>query len=114
MSAKCVILAGVKMKYNSLVTLEEIAKYDQLIDNDPLIPANYKMVAVIREVCRAGLWLSEQLTKSGCPGILITRIQWTAGRLSYGRDIWEVHKDILQKYQNNELIFEEDPDEIKN
>ena len=35
-------------------------------------------------------------------------------KLSFGRDVWNVHQDILQKYQDNELIFEEDPDAIKN
>jgi hypothetical protein len=49
-----------------------------------------------------------------CPESLILRIRWTAGALSFGRDIWKIHQDILQKYKDNELIFEEDPDEIKN
>jgi hypothetical protein len=100
--------------HNRIVSIEEIKKYDKIIDDDPLIPTAMKTIQVIREVCRAGLWLSEQLVKSGCPDILIPRISWTAGKLSFGRDVWDVHQEILQKYQDNELLFEEDPDEIKN
>lgn len=99
--------------YNKLVSLNKIEKYDENINNDSLIPQSYKENPTIREVCRAGLWLAEELEKLGCHNILICRIQWTAGKLSFGRNIWEVHEEILEKYKNNTLIFEEDLNEIK-
>ncbi len=96
------------------ITQEDLDRWNSNIDNDPWIAPQLVTIPIMREVCCAGLWLAEQLAKSGCPDILIPRIQWTAGKLSFGRDVWDVHQDILQKYQDNELIFEEDPDEIKN
>lgn len=100
--------------YNKFVSLECIKKYDLNINNDKAIRRDYKDNLLIREVCRAGLWLSEELEKSNCPQSMIVRIRWTAGKLSFGRDIWETHSQILEKYKNNELIFEEDLKEIKN
>lgn len=96
------------------ITQEDIDRWNNNIDNDQFISPQLAAIPIIREVCQAGIWLAEQLEKSGCPNILIPRIQWTAGKLSFGRDVWDVHQDILSKYQSNELIFEEDPNEIKN
>lgn len=98
----------------NFITKQDIKRWSDNIDQDPHITSAIRNSPVIREVCYAGLWLSEELEKEGCPFPLITRIQWTAGKLSYGRDIWEVHQDILTKYRNNELTFEEDPHVVKN
>lgn len=96
------------------VTDKDIVRWSDNIDNDPNLNSTMRNNPIIREVCYAGLWLSESLEKAGCPEFLMGRILWTAGKLSYGRDIWEVHQDILEKFKNNELNFEEDPNEVKN
>jgi len=90
------------------ITNEDITRWSNNIDQDPYISTAMRENETIREVCYAGLFLIEELEKLKCPNSLINRIQYTAGKLSFGRDIWEVHQDILEKYKNNELIFEEE------
>lgn len=100
--------------YNKYIDLDKIKEYDKNIDNDKSIPIEYKNNQVIREVCRAGLYLSEELKKINCPDDVIVKLQFHAGKLSFGRDIWEIHQTILMDYKNNSLIFEEDLNENKN
>jgi hypothetical protein len=93
------------------ITNEKISEYDEMIDSDPESQP-LAASATIREVCYAGLYLAEELEKLQCPEEYILRIQYTCGQLSFGRDPWEVHQDILQRYQNNELQFELDSNNI--
>ena len=102
------------MNRPEFITNEDIARWSDNIDRDPYFSPALLCSPLIREVCFAGLWLTEKLEKLNCPPTIITRIQWTAGKLSFGKDIWEVHQEILEKYKNNELVFEEDPSEINN
>ena len=96
------------------VTEKDVDRWSNNIDHDPQIGSLFKRNYSLREVLYCGLWLSEELEKIGCPFSIIHRIQWTAGQLSFGRDPWEVHQDILNKYKGDELVFEEDPNEVKN
>ncbi len=98
--------------YNKYVTFEQLSEYDHNIDNDPYIDDLIKKNPTIREVCRAGLFLCSALEDLDCPQSLILRIQWTAGKLSYRNDPWEVHASILEKYKNNTLVLEEDPEDL--
>lgn len=96
------------------ITDQQIITWEETIRQDPILLALPKEVIdlpIFKEVCYAGLWLGEELVKIQCPSSFITRIQWQAGKLSYGRDPWEVHQKLLQAYINNEMIFESDPDE---
>lgn len=102
------------MQRPEFISDEDIARWSKNIDQDLYISPELAASPIIREVCYAGLWLCEKLEKLGCPEILITRIQWTAGKISFGRDIWEVHQEILREYETNSLSFEEDFNEIKN
>lgn len=102
------------MSRPDFVSEEDILRWSDNIDNDPGFPKSLAASSTIREVCYAGLWLSEQLDQLGCPDFVIVRIQDAAGRLSYGRDPWDVSQELLTKYQTNELVFEEDPDAVKN
>jgi hypothetical protein len=96
------------------VTEKDIAEWSDNIDNDEQIPKYLLKEPLIREVCFAGLWMCEELEKLGCPEYLIVRIQEAAGRLSFGRDPWEVSKTLLDTYKANELNFEQDPSGITN
>jgi hypothetical protein len=96
------------------VTEDDVTRWSSNIDTDPGLPKSLAASPTVREVCYAGLWLCEELEKLECPAILIVRIQDAAGRLSFGRDPWEVSFELLKRYQSNELVFEEDPDADKN
>lgn len=91
------------------VTPQDIMRWSVIIDNDPALPKEYANNSVIREVCLAGLWLCDELEKLGCSPDIIVRIQWAGGRLSFGRDTWEVHQKLLEDYKNNLLKFAPDP-----
>ena len=95
--------------HNKYASLKQIKEYDENIDNDTTLPQSIKDNVLFREVCRAGLYLAYELTKLNCPQDLIVRIQHAAGGLSFGRDVWETHYNILQSYVNNELDFDDDP-----
>ena len=100
------------MSRPKFVTDEDILRWSEIIDQDPNVPALLVASEVIREVCYAGLWLCEELDKLGCPDEMISRIQYTCGKLSFGRDTWEVHQKVLEEYKNNQLEFAQDPIEM--
>jgi hypothetical protein len=95
------------------VTNEDLSRWSEIIDNDPLMPKGLAENPIIREVCYAGQWLADKLTELECPGHLVGRIMYTAGQLSFGHpDTWEVHEDLLTRFINGELEFEMDPEDI--
>ena len=55
-------------------------------------------------------WLTEQLVALQCPEECIARIQYTAGKLTFGRDIWTVFQEMVESYKLNKMEFEPDPD----
>ena len=92
------------------VTREDIVRWQEIIDKDPTFPKEYLDMALLMGVCYAGCYLVEKLQLLECPEHLITRIQWTAGKLSFGKDPWEVHEQMLNDYIDNKLVFEIDPE----
>lgn len=92
----------------------QIKEWDEVIELDKNIPNELKKSSIIKEVCYAGLWLVEELEHLNCPDSLIFRIQFTAGKLSFGRDPWEISEMILLKYKNNELDIEPDIENLSN
>lgn len=95
------------------ISIEDIARWNHNVNNDPNFPKFLTTSQIIMEVVYAGFWLCEELEKLECPSILITRIQETAGRLSFGRDPWDVSNELLHAFINNNLNYEED-DGLKN
>lgn len=93
---------------------EDISRWSNNIEKDPNMPSFVLSNAIFREVCYSGLYLSEELEKLKCPDEIIVRIQFTAGKLSFGRDPWEVCIDLLNRYKKDELEFESDPDKELN
>ena len=100
-------------KRPNFISTEDFSRWDKNIDTDPNIHYQISIEPIIREVLYAGLWLIEELEKLSCPYEFIARIQFAAGKLCFGRDPWEVHQSMLEKYKNDELKFEADTD-IKN
>jgi len=91
------------------VTNEDILRWSENIDNDPKVPKFMSEQAILREIMYAGLWFCEELEKLGCNPILIVRLQHAAGGLCFGKpDPWEVHQEVLEAYQNNDIDFEMD------
>lgn len=96
------------MKRPEFVTNEDLDRWSESIDNDENIPQEMANQPIIREACYAGLWLCEELDKLECPEEIRDRIQFTAGKLSWGRDIWQVHQDMLENYRTDQLEYEVD------
>lgn len=88
------------------VTNEDILRWSEKIDQD--LPPNLASDAIIREVCYAGQWLVEQLRELQVPEEIMARLQYTAGKLSFGRDPWDMHRGLLLAYEDNQLDFETD------
>jgi len=89
------------------LTYEKIAEYDKIIDNDPLMDENLSQNPIVREVCYAGQYLCEQLTKINCPDHVIGQIMYTAGAMCYGRkDPWPIHQDMYNRFVAGELEFQ--------
>lgn len=100
------------MRRPDFVTNEDIIRWSENVDKNQNISVGMKDNPIMREVLYAGLWLDEELSKLDCPPELIVRIQYTAGRISYKRDVWKIHQNMLQAYQENTLDYEEDPAEL--
>lgn len=94
----------------TFVTEEDIKRWEDNMEADGSFPVVLFDNPTIREVCYAGLWLCEQLDALRCPSEYITRIQYTAGQLSFGHDPWKVHQEFLESYKLNDMQFEPDPE----
>ena len=93
------------------ITNEDIIRWSQQIIEE--LPAEQSEDVIIREVCMAGMWLVEQLQELLCPDEVCAQLQHSAARLSFGRDIWEVHQKMLHGYQTSALIIESDLDPLQ-
>lgn len=98
------------MSRPDFITEEDIAKWDHIIDTDPAMPIAVLDEPLIREVMYAGLWLTEELIKAECSEENIFLLQFTAGQLSFGKDPWDVHQEMLDDYLNNRIEFPIDYD----
>lgn len=98
------------MSRPDFVTNEDILRWSEKIDQD--LPKNLASDAIIREVCYAGQWLVEQLQELQVPDEIVARLQYTAGKLSFGRDPWEMHRGLLLAYEDNQLVFEPELEEL--
>ena len=95
------------------VTNEDLSRWDEIIDNDPIVSPAMLQNPIVREVCYAGQWLADKITELNCPDHVIGRIMYTAGRICFGRkDPWEVHLDILNRFVDGTLEYEVDSDNI--
>ena len=99
------------MKRPEFVSNEDITRWSDHLDNDTQMPKGLDSLPLFQEVLYAGMWLGEQLQQLGCSDLLMTRITYTAGQLSFGRDPWEVVQEVLKAYKDNELEFEIDYNE---
>src|SRR5271165_1246976 len=102
------------MSRPNFISHQDIVRWDNNLQNDPYLSPDILSQPIIREVCYCGLWLVEELEKLQCPLEYRVRIQYTAGKLSYGRDPWEVHQELLEGYVMNTLQFEEEPNPTLN
>lgn len=99
------------MQRPDFVSSEDLARWADNLDNDPNVPKVVSSAPLMREVLYAGLWLAEKLKEENCNELLITRIQYTMGALSFGNNPWQVAQDMLTAYNNNDLTFEIDYNE---
>lgn len=90
------------------VTEEDIERWTPAVDL--ALPEELRNTSLVREVCYAGMWLGEQLEILDCPEDYNVRIIYTAGKLSFGRDPWEVAQTLLKGYQDQTLIYDPDPE----
>ncbi len=89
------------------VTNEDILRWSETIDNDPIITPTMAQIPIVREVCYAGQWLVDRLTELDCPAHLIFQMMFTAGQLCFGRpDPWQVHQEMLTEFINANIDFE--------
>ena len=100
------------MSRPEFVTNEDLARWDEIIDEDAMLPKVVSDNPIIREACYAGQWLGEELAKLGCSQEKSIRIIFTAGKLSFGRDTWQVSIDMLKAYKEETLEYEQDPLEL--
>jgi hypothetical protein len=84
------------------ITKDQLSRWSKEIDLS--LPESVN-IPIVREVCYAGLWLTGVLRDLHCPEQLIERIQFTAGKVSFGRDPWEIHQYYIDGYKNNKLDF---------
>ena len=92
------------------VTSEDLLRWSENIDHDPLLSPGLAQNPLVREVCYAGQWLCERLKLLECPDHIIGQIMYTAGQICFGRpDPWKVHQDMLDGYIDGTLEFKEEP-----
>lgn len=90
------------------ISEQDIKRWDETLKDDKIM-SKMKYSDVFKEVLYANLYLREQLETLDCPEDLIVRINYTAGKMSFGRDPWDVSEYLLEQYKGNELVLESDP-----
>jgi hypothetical protein len=85
------------------ITEVDLQRWDDNLKNDKDLPQGLIDDPTIKEVCRAGLYLAEQLSLMNCPTDYIVRIQYTAGKMSFGRDPWEIAEQMLREFNYQKL-----------
>lgn len=90
------------------ITSEQVIAWDLNIQNDKMIPEYLKNNPIILEVMRSGLWVAEELDKLGCDRVMITQLQYTHGRLCFGRDAWEQASLIVNDYAAGNFTINKD------
>ncbi len=94
------------------VTNEDLLRWSEKIQRDPLMGSAIMQSDVVKEVCFAGFWLSERLKELQCNETLIGRIIYTAGRMCFGQeDPWDIHRILLTEYVDGTLIYEKNLEE---
>lgn len=83
----------------NFITQEDISRWDLNISSDQNLPKGFADDEKQREVCYAALWLYEQLSALGCDEENIFKLQYTAGRLSYYNDPWDVHQQVVEQFK---------------
>jgi hypothetical protein len=84
----------------------DITRWNLNILNDSL--ANeISQNAILKEICYAGYWLTEQLTLLKCHSNIIDQIIYSSGTQCFSQpDPWIIHQNMLNHYLNNELEFD--------
>lgn len=100
------------MRRPDFVTNEDLERWLRKIQQDEELVPEIVSQPILMELCYAGSWLCEELEKEGCPEEFISRIQITAAQIAFGRDIWQVHLDMLDKYKNSQLDYEVDVSDL--
>lgn len=94
------------------ISPEDVLRWDEMINNDTMVPGTLKDQAMIREIMIAGFWLMEQLETLGCEEHLIVQLQYTLGAKSFGANCWVIAQELLTAYKANELDILVDEEEV--
>ena len=97
------------MKRPNFISDKDIARWDLELSHDPIIYQHILTSPILKEVCYAGMWLVEELSKLDCPPETITDLQYSAGKASFGKDIWNIHQEYLSAYRNGRVDYDIDP-----
>lgn len=89
------------MSRPDFISLEDITRWNNLIESE--LPEELANNETIKEVCYAGQWLGEQLASLYCSEDYMESIIHTAGKLSFGRDPWDIAERLFKAYRNDEL-----------
>lgn len=96
------------------ISNEDIKRWEKNLKEDKITSPYTRNNPILREVCYANIFLREKLEQLNCPEELILRINFTAGKMSFGRDPWGIAEFLLEKYEKNELVLEPDPNAESN
>lgn len=98
------------MSLHNFLSDDKYIEYTEKLKEDFSISDSLRENPIFREVCLAGYYLIDQLQELGCPELDIIKLQWHAGKCSFGRDPWEIHQQVIQDFKNDKLEFEPDED----
>lgn len=90
------------MSRPDFVTDEDIARWDQAIKPDS--DSGFSLLAIfpgMKEVVYAGQWFAEEMTKLGVPEEKIVELAFVGGRLSFHKDPWEAHQELLDIFKKS-------------
>lgn len=95
------------MKRPDFVTDEDITRWTDELENDPMTPSPFKDEVLLREIIFSGMWLAEKLQDLHCPDHRIVQVQFAHGFECFGNDCWKKAEEILLAYENDEIDFSE-------
>jgi hypothetical protein len=107
---------NVELNMNNILSAEQIAEYDLIIDNNKEIALDIKASPIGRNMLRFTCWLKEELLKLNCPASLVSGFCMEYAKLSYVPVVkillkykWEYKdlinvKQVLPENEYNDLL----------
>lgn len=86
----------------------DLKEIDNILEKELYLTDLINAQPNLKEIYRAGIWLSTQLKKHGADDTLIVQFGYTFGQLAFRQNPWETAEKMFEDYKSNNFTIEKD------